>query len=87
MIVALALACGAVLYAWARGLFGERAAAVTTALFFLSPPILAHGHLATVDVACMLTIFLACAALRWALDRKGCARSPSWERRWGSPWP
>ena len=71
MILALALACGAVLYAWARGLFGERAAAVTTALFLLSPPILAHGHLATVDVACMLTIFLACAALRWALDGKG----------------
>ena len=71
MIVALTLACGAVLFAWARGLFGERAAAVTTALFFLSPPILAHGHLATVDVACMLTIFLACAALRWAWAREG----------------
>ncbi len=71
MVMALALLCGAVLYAWARGLFGERAAAVTTALFFLSPPILAHGHLATVDVACMLTIFLACAALRWALPRPG----------------
>ncbi|HEX5041897.1 MAG TPA: glycosyltransferase family 39 protein [Candidatus Polarisedimenticolaceae bacterium] len=71
MIVVLALVCGAVLFAWARGLFGERAAAVTTALFFLSPPVLAHGHLATVDVACMLTIFLACAALRWAWPREG----------------
>ena len=71
MVVALGLLTGILLYAWSRELFGERAAAVAASLFFLSPPVLAHSHLATLDAGCMLTVLVACWALRWACRRGG----------------
>ncbi len=49
LVVLLTLAAAAVLFLWERVLFGLRAAGVATALFLLSPPVLAHGRLATVD--------------------------------------
>jgi hypothetical protein len=72
MVVLLGLLTGVLLYAWGRRLFGERAAAVAASLFFLSPPVLAHAHLATIDVGCMFTILAACWVLRWA-SRRGDA--------------
>jgi hypothetical protein len=73
MVVLLGLATGALIFLWTRRLFGERAAAVAASLFFLSPPILAHGHLATVDMGCTFTILAACLALGWACRRGGAA--------------
>jgi hypothetical protein len=73
MVVVLGLLTGAVLYAWSRRVFGERAAAVAASLFLLSPAILAHGHLATIDVGCTFTVLVACWALRWACRRSGVA--------------
>ncbi len=71
MIVALGLAAAALVFVWARRLFGERAAAVAASLLLLSPSVVAHSSLATVDAACMLTILAACWLLRRACVRRG----------------
>jgi len=75
-VVAIAFAIGAacVVFAWARAVFGLRAAAIVTALFLLCPNVLAHGHLATIDMAALATIVLAMYALRWAYRAPGAAR-------------
>jgi hypothetical protein len=67
VVIATALAMAALLYAWARELFGERAAAISTALVLLSPSLLAHGHLATLDVACATFALASVYSLRWAM--------------------
>lgn len=67
VVVVAALLTGLVLYRWARELFGVPAAAVSTALFLLDPTVLAHGHLATVDVATTFTMLLSVFVLRRAL--------------------
>lgn len=72
--VALGLLAGAVVFSWARGAFGLRAAAVVTALFLLCPNVLAHGHLATIDMGALATVALAVYALRWAYRRPTRAR-------------
>ncbi len=64
--VVLGLLAGAVVFAWARDAFGLRAAAAVTSLFLLCPNILAHAHLATIDMGALLTTALAVFALRWA---------------------
>lgn len=74
VVIVMALLCGVAVFAWARRLFGPRAASIAAALFFLCPNLLAHGHLATIDIACMLSIFLALACLSWMYLR------PSWGR-------
>ena len=66
VVMLLVCATAVLLFWWASELFGRRGAAFATSLFLLSPMILAHGHLATVDVACMATVFASCFALRWA---------------------
>lgn len=66
VVIVLGLLTGVLIYFWARDLFDTRAASIVTALFYLSPTILAHSHLATIDVACMFSCFLAVFAFRWA---------------------
>jgi hypothetical protein len=56
-IVALALLLALIAWAWARELYGDKAALLTLALVALSPNITAHGSLATNDVG------FACFAL------------------------
>jgi 4-amino-4-deoxy-L-arabinose transferase-like glycosyltransferase len=73
-VVLAGLLTGVVLFVWSRRLFGVRAAAVVTTVFYLSPTVLAHAHLATTDVGSMLTVFLT-AFLLWR-----AARRPSWWR-------
>jgi 4-amino-4-deoxy-L-arabinose transferase-like glycosyltransferase len=72
--VLMALLAGWVVFRWAREVFGLRAAAVVTALFLLCPNVLAHGHLATIDMGAVATLALAAYALRTA------CRGPSWPR-------
>jgi 4-amino-4-deoxy-L-arabinose transferase-like glycosyltransferase len=57
MILILSLGTAVLLWIWGRDWFGELPAALVTFGFLLSPTILAHAHLATMDVACMLSIF------------------------------
>ncbi len=84
MVTILAtLACGVLLFVWSRQLFGDRAAGVTTLLFYLNPNILAHGHLATIDVACALTILLTLFLHRWSCQRAGLWRKAIVGVAWG----
>lgn len=64
LIVLLGLLTGVLLYRLARDIAGLRSAAVLTALFYLSPNILAHSHVATVDVGCMFTLLCVLTLLR-----------------------
>jgi hypothetical protein len=64
--VALALACAGVLLAWSTPLIGRRGACLATAMLLLCPNIHAHSHVATTDIACMLTIALTLWAATWA---------------------
>jgi 4-amino-4-deoxy-L-arabinose transferase-like glycosyltransferase len=66
-VIAAGLLAGLLLYRWARELFGVPAASIVTALFLLDPTVLAHGHIATLDVAAALGIALALYALRRAI--------------------
>jgi 4-amino-4-deoxy-L-arabinose transferase-like glycosyltransferase len=74
VVVLLTLLTAGLLFAWSRELFGERGAALATSLFLLQPSVLAHGHLATLDMASTASIFASAWMLRWA-----CARA-SWGR-------
>lgn len=48
--VLLGLACGCLIYAWARELFGRATATTVAALWLMDPSTLAHSGLATLDV-------------------------------------
>jgi 4-amino-4-deoxy-L-arabinose transferase-like glycosyltransferase len=63
---ALALLAAWLVFRWARQLFGLPPAALSTALFLLSPTLLAHAHLATLDVACATSILASVLAVRRA---------------------
>ena len=68
------LAAG-IVYLWARHHFGGAAAVLATALFTLTPPVLAHAGLATTDMAltaCLGAAFLA--LVRWA-EKPSLARA------------
>lgn len=72
--IALGLVAGAVVFRWARDVFGVRAAAIVTSLFLLCPNVLAHGHLATIDMGALASIVLAMYALRRAQRNPGVVR-------------
>jgi len=72
--VAFALFAAGVVFRWAREVFDVRAASVVTSLFLLCPNILAHGHLATIDMGALASTVLAMYALRWAYLRPTHAR-------------
>jgi 4-amino-4-deoxy-L-arabinose transferase-like glycosyltransferase len=72
--IILALATGIVLYFWSRELFGEFSAAVVVSLFFLSPTVLAHSHLATLDVGCMFGVLVSIFTVRWAYKKPSARR-------------
>ena len=71
LFVALAIV-GVALWAWQ--LYGAVAAPIASALFATLPPVLAHGGLATTDMAGAAAFALAMAAVWWWLDR------PTWRR-------
>ncbi len=61
--ILLTLALGALIYGYARRLFGSRAALLAVALFSLEPTILAHGRIVHTDIAAALAYLGTCAAL------------------------
>jgi hypothetical protein len=74
VVVVLSLLTAALIFVWGRALFGATAAAITTSLFLLSPETLAHGHLATLDMACALAMLASAFAVRAALRSPSLAR-------------
>ncbi|MGH7790498.1 MAG: ArnT family glycosyltransferase, partial [Candidatus Binatia bacterium] len=69
--IALGVLLGLVVFAWARGLWGERAGLVALVLYCFSPTVLAHTRLATTD----LPIALGYVATLWCAWR--LLRAPS----------
>ncbi|HSF39284.1 MAG TPA: glycosyltransferase family 39 protein [Thermoanaerobaculia bacterium] len=68
-IVALGLLMGIVVHRWARELYGEAGGLTSLALFAFCPTIVAHAHLATVDVGAAAFMALALYLFyRYALD-------------------
>lgn len=62
-MVALTLALGATIFAYARRLFGPRAAVLAVALFSVEPTVLAHGRVVQTDVPAALAYLAAFVAL------------------------
>ena len=60
--VLLTLAFGAVIAWWTRRHFGSAAALVALSLFAFDPTVIAHGHLATTDLAAAFGFFAGCMA-------------------------
>ena len=65
MNVLLGVALGCVLYGWSRSLFGWKGGVATLFVYACDPTMLAHGGLATTDIAATLCF----AASLWALWR------------------
>jgi hypothetical protein len=61
-IVAMGVLLGLLVHRWARGLYGERAGIVALALYAFCPTVVAHAHVATVDLGAALFTL-------WALFR------------------
>jgi len=61
-IVAMGVLLGLLVHRWARGLYGPRAGLVALALYAFCPTVVAHAHLATVDLGAALFTL-------WALYR------------------
>ncbi len=75
MVTLMAAALGLLLWVWATQLYGRAAGLVALFLFSLSPSMLAHGHLVTLDMAGALG-FTATAYAAWRLlDRPGIVRA------------
>jgi hypothetical protein len=54
MMIVLAMALGALIFAYARTLFGTRAGVIALALYTLEPTVLAHGRIVHTDLASAL---------------------------------
>jgi 4-amino-4-deoxy-L-arabinose transferase-like glycosyltransferase len=75
--VLLTLALGILIAWWTRRRFGVMAALAALLLFAFDPTFIAHGHLATTDVAAAFGFFAACLA--WdAFLARGDWRSALW---------
>jgi len=75
MMIALGLLLGWLCYAWSRRLFGLSAGLVTLCIFGFSPSMLAHGPLATSDLAAALMFTAALGSLWLVLHRAGPLRT------------
>ena len=64
MIALLSVFTAFLMYLWSRRSLGDHIAALVCCGFLLSPTVLAHSHVATVDIACMFTIFALCFSTR-----------------------
>ena len=69
MMLALGVLLGWLCYAWSRRLFGISAGLVTLGIFVFSPSMLAHGPLATSDLAAALMFTAALGSLWLVLHR------------------
>jgi len=83
VVLGLALLTGLLLWWWARALSGERAAAIVSGLFLLAPNLLAHGHVATVDVGCTFSVFLGLFCVRWCWLAPSVSRAAITGVVWG----
>ncbi|HJQ31723.1 MAG TPA: glycosyltransferase family 39 protein [Pyrinomonadaceae bacterium] len=74
-LVALALVLGALVFVFARRLWGARAALFAVALYSLEPTVLAHGRVVQTDVPSALALFLFSFALYGYLKAPAARRA------------
>ena len=67
----LTVGTGLMVYGWSRRLFGRGAGLFSAAVFCWSPLVLAHGFLATSDMAATCFFLLSLGSFWWALRRGG----------------
>jgi hypothetical protein len=72
-MIALTLALGALLFFFARDLFGSRVALIAVALFAIEPTILAHGRVVQTDIPAAFGLLLTVYAI-WKY-----IRAPGWK--------
>lgn len=73
-MIALSAALGILIFAFARDLFGARAAVLAVLLYSLEPTVLAHGRVVQTDVPAAFGLLLVCFALHRYL------RAQTWRR-------
>lgn len=69
MILILSCLGGLILYLWVRRLYAEDVAVLSAILYYLSPNIIAHGRLATIDMTFTVFVILS-VFLFWEFIRK-----------------
>jgi len=74
MVLLFTLGLGALIFLWASALFGPWGGVFALALYALDPTMLAHGGLATTDMAAACTMLLALYLLRRYLRRPARGR-------------
>jgi 4-amino-4-deoxy-L-arabinose transferase-like glycosyltransferase len=70
-IVALGALAGLLVFAWARDLYGEQAGLIALLGYVFCPNIIAHAHLATVDIGHTAFVLLALYSFHRFLRRPG----------------
>jgi Dolichyl-phosphate-mannose-protein mannosyltransferase len=73
-IVAFGLLLGLLVHRWARSLYGEPAALAALALYAFCPTVVAHAHLATIDVGAALLVLWTLYRFHRYLRRPSPAR-------------
>jgi 4-amino-4-deoxy-L-arabinose transferase-like glycosyltransferase len=69
-MIALTIALGIVIFAFARDLFGTTAALIAVLLFMLEPTVLAHGRVVQTDIPAAFGFVLACFTLHRYLQKR-----------------
>jgi 4-amino-4-deoxy-L-arabinose transferase-like glycosyltransferase len=70
-VVLLGLLAGLLVHRWARELYGEEAGLLALALFAFCPSLVAHAHLATVDLGATVFLLLALYLFQRFVRRPG----------------
>lgn len=75
MMIPITLAFGALIFVFARKLFGETAALISVALYVLEPTVLAHGRIVHTDVPAALVYLLFFFTLHYYSEAPGLKRA------------
>jgi hypothetical protein len=73
-VVALGLFLGVLVFLWARELYGDEAGLVALFLTVFCPPLIAHAHLATIDVGLSVFVVLSLYLFHRFLQRPSMGR-------------
>jgi hypothetical protein len=75
MMIPITLALGALIFVFARKLFGATAAVISVGLYVLEPTVLAHGHIVHTDLPAALVYLLFFFALHRYSEEPGLKRA------------
>ena len=75
MMILITLGLGVLIFVYARGLFGARAAVLAVALYTLEPTVLGHGRLVHTDLPSAFVFLLFFSVLRYYLPARTLRRA------------